>query len=164
MTSTHSVEAIEHTLRSLWIMHGFQVVHSVYHELLDGMLKDLKQISEGKPKAEPKPEPVPEEKKVIQFKNTIETIPEPVVQDSKTKKANHKQLVQTKQEEMKKKGIEPSTLLTLTSMKKWIDEGRTYWWISEETGASDQEVSVMAKQFGLQSNASKMIGIKKAKK
>lgn len=162
-TNPYSIETIKRELRSLWILHGFQVVHSVYHELLDGMLKDISSVIKEKP--------VPKNTIVLTESLTpalpsveIQPVQEVPVVNTQDKKKAHKEAVTKKAEEMKAKGVSPMTLLTLNNMKKWIDEGKTYWWIAEETGASDPEVSMMAKQFGLQSNVSKMVGLKKAKK
>ncbi len=94
-----------------------------------------------------------------------EPVPEKVVLDKKmadlNKKKMHKETIAKRKEILESQGINGRQLLTADAMKKWIDDGKTYWDIAEQTGVPDTEVSVLAKSFGLQSKISKFIGLKK---
>jgi hypothetical protein len=94
-----------------------------------------------------------------------EPVPEKVVSEKKmadlSKKKMHKETVAKRKEVLEAQGINGRQLLTADAMKKWIDDGKTYWDIAEQTGVPDTDISVLAKSFGLQSKVSKLIGLKK---
>ena len=92
-------------------------------------------------------------------------VPEKVVSEKKmadlNKRKMHKETVAKRKEVLEAQGINGRQLLTADAMKKWIDEGKTYWDIAEQTGVPDADISVLAKSFGLQSKVSKFIGLTK---
>jgi len=77
------------------------------------------------------------------------------------KRRIHKETIAKQKEKLDAQGINGRQLLTADAMKKWIDDGKTYWDIAEQTGVPDADISVLAKSFGLQSKVSKLIGLKK---
>ena len=79
------------------------------------------------------------------------------------KKTHHKMAIDKRVAELRSQGKEaPFPLLTQENMTQWIEkDGLTYWKIAEMTGATDLQVSSVAKMYRLQSNASKMIMFKK---
>ena len=85
----------------------------------------------------------------------------PFARTDKDKKDAHKKAIKEKYEENGAKGIIPTSLLTKEALTEWLNDGKTYWQIAEETGASDADVSTMAKLHGLQSTLSKIIAGKK---
>lgn len=78
-------------------------------------------------------------------------------------KEEQKEAVLAKRKEMDAKGIKPETLLTKENLEKWLGQGMSYQRIAREyVGVPENEVSAIAKAFGLQSNVSKfMIANKK---
>ena len=148
---------MDNALKEMVFKYGFRTVHTALIELADIIRKDAEDFQRiSYPLAPRRGPPVPPESIWVCEEEKTET-PE----DPKTKKANHTEAIQKKQKELEAKGIVPSTLLTLTAMSTWIKDGKTYWWIAEETGVSDAQVSAMAKQYGLQSQVSKMVLFKK---
>jgi hypothetical protein len=134
-------------------------------------LEEMLRIS--KEEAKPKPE---EKKTEVLVKEQIpNTVVIPVAKvkaapktdvkvqltDEQEKRQKHKEAIQTKRDELKASGVEPSTLLTLSNLKKWLDEGNTYWKIAELTGVPDADVSAVAKQYGLKSAVSQKIFMKR---
>jgi hypothetical protein len=91
-------------------------------------------------------------------------VPVPPARTDKDKKEAHKKAIRAKYDENAAKGIAPTSLLTKEALTNWINDGKTYWTIAEETGASDADVSTMAKLHGLQSTLSKIIAGKKQMK
>ena len=80
-------------------------------------------------------------------------------------KAKHREEVIKKYNELVEKGIKPESLLTKDNMTKWLNEGMSYMRIArEQVGLPDTQISAMAKQFGLQSDARKYIVMKKGGK
>ena len=136
--------------------YGFRTVHTALMELAEIIRKDAEDFQRISYPLAPRRTQPPPEIIIIKEEEKTET-PE----DPKTKKALHKEIVEKKNAELFAKGIKANTLLTLNAMSNWIKEGKTYWWIAEETGVSDAEVSAMAKQYGLQSQVSKMVLFKK---
>lgn len=79
-------------------------------------------------------------------------------------KDEQKAEVLKKRKELETQGIKPESLLTKENLTKWLDEGMSYQRIAREyVGVSENEVSAVAKAFGLQSNISKFLFAKKAK-
>lgn len=80
----------------------------------------------------------------------------------KITKAKHKEEVLKKHKELLEKGIRPESLLTKENLTKWLGDGLSYMRIAREhVGLSENEVSAMAKNFGLQSDIKKYIVMKK---
>jgi hypothetical protein len=149
---------MEPTLKQLIFSNSFSAVYNCLNEIAEDTRHDLEKISLPlAPKAK-KPErvstPVPA---TIEFCETV-PIPKPT---TLTNKEIHKKAVLAKAETLKQSGVVPGSLLTKEALTKWINDGKTYWFIAEETGASDAEVSAMAKAFGLQSTLSKIVAGKK---
>jgi hypothetical protein len=142
-------EEIRNNLRCLLITYGIRKVYTLFTDELNIMRADLESLGKA-----PKVEKKSDEPETSAVPGT-EPKTYPSREEEKDKKKKHLEVVQKKKEELKASGVEPSTLLTLTNMKKWIEEdGYSYWKIAETTGNSDQEVSVIAKQFGLKSKVS----------
>lgn len=78
-------------------------------------------------------------------------------------KEEQKEAVQKKRAEMLASGIKPESLLTKENLEKWLGQGMSYQKIAREyVGVPENEVSAIAKAFGLQSQISKfMISNKK---
>ena len=159
------IRRMDNALKEMVFKYGFRTVHTALIELADIIRKDAEEFQRisyplaprrgpGPPPPRREPTPPPP---IIYIPEVKPQTPE----DPKNKKANHNEAIQKKQHELISKDIVPSTLLTLTAMSNWIKEGKTYWWIAEETGTSDAQVSAMAKQYGLQSQVSKMVLFKK---
>jgi len=173
---------IDKELRNLLITYGVEKVNTGWVNLLTTLESQLKKAlhPEVKPKT---PEVVltntietqvalPVPKKVVkktQAPPAPTPVPEPVVEkvvhDKKmadlNKRKIHKETVAKQKEKLDAQGINGRQLLTADAMKKWIDDGKTYWDIAEQTGVPDADISVLAKSFGLQSKVSKLIGLKK---
>jgi hypothetical protein len=80
----------------------------------------------------------------------------------KFSKARHREEVVKKNKELIEKGIRPESLLTKDNLAKWLAEGMSYMRIArEQVGVHENEVAVMAKNFGLQSDIKKYIVMKK---
>ncbi len=80
-------------------------------------------------------------------------------------KAKHKELVAEKYKELVAKGIKPESLLTKENLTLWLGQGLSYMRIAREhVGVSENEVSAVAKTFGLQSDIKKFIVMKKGGK
>ena len=172
---------LSRTLRALLIEYGVEEVNMAWVNLLTTLESQLKEVlhPEVKPKT---PEIVyvntiesvslPAPKKVVKkLPDVIElgptgpVLPEKVVPEKKmadlNKRKIHKEAVAKQKEKLDAQGINGRQLLTADAMKKWIDNGKTYWDIAEQTGVPDADISVVAKSFGLQSKVSKLIGLKK---
>ena len=177
---------LSRTLRALLIEYGVEEVNMAWVNLLTGLESQLKEVlhPEVKPKT---PEIVltntiesplvpPAVKKVVRKKDILPTPapvptpiptppPEKVVSEKKmadlNKKKMHKETIAKRKEMLDAQGINGRQLLTADAMKKWIDDGKTYWDIAEQTGVPDTDISVLAKSFGLQSKVSKLIAFKK---
>ena len=147
---------MDNALKEMVFKYGFRTVHTALMELAEIIRKDAEDFQRISYPLAPRRAQPPPEIIIIKEEEKTETS-----EDPKTKKANHNEAIQKKQKELEAKGIVPSTLLTLTAMSNWIKDGKTYWWIAEETGVSDAQVSAMAKQYGLQSQVSKMVLFKK---
>lgn len=81
----------------------------------------------------------------------------------KQQKAKHREEVDKKRLEFVAKGIKPESLLTEDNLKKWLGAGYSYLKIAKETGVHENQVTTVAKSFGLQSNISKYVAMKKKK-
>jgi len=171
-------------LLNLLVQFGVEEVNMAWVNLLTGLESQLKKAlhPEVKPKTpeivltntiETLPVP-PAVKKVIRKKNIVlppvpaptpTPAPEKVVSEKKmadlSKKKMHKEAIAKRKEMLEAQGINGRQLLTADAMKKWIDDGKTYWDIAEQTGVPDSDISVLAKSFGLQSKVSKLIAFKK---
>lgn len=88
---------------------------------------------------------------------------EKVVTKRRFDKEEQKEAVQKKRAEMLASGIKPESLLTKENLEKWLGQGMSYQKIAREyVGVPENEVSAIAKAFGLQSQISKfMISNKK---
>lgn len=87
----------------------------------------------------------------------------PPVIDVKQQKAKHREDVDKKRQELVTKGVKPESLLSETNLRKWLGDGQSYLKIAKETGVHEQQVALIAKGFGLQSNISKYVAMKKTK-
>jgi hypothetical protein len=148
---------MEQTLKQLIFQNSFTAIYDCLNEIAEDTRHDLEKISLPlAPKAK-KPERV-----ATPLPPTIEFCDLPVPKaPALTNKEIHKKAVLAKAETLKQSGVVPGSLLTKEALTKWINDGKTYWFIAEETGASDAEVSAMAKAFGLQSTLSKIVAGKK---
>ena len=80
-------------------------------------------------------------------------------------KAKHREQVQKKYKELTEKGIKPESLLTKENLSKWLSEGMSYMRIArEQVGLPENEISAIAKTFGLQSDIKKYIVMKRGQK
>ena len=177
---------IDKELRNLLVCYGVEKVNTAWVNLLTLVESQLKKAlhPEVKPKTPevvlmntietqvalpvPKgpPKPVKEKEWTPPPIAPIpEPVPEKVMQDKKmadlNKRRIHKETIAKQKEKLDAQGINGRQLLTADAMKKWIDDGKTYWDIAEQTGVPDADISVLAKSFGLQSKVSKLIGLKK---
>jgi hypothetical protein len=177
---------MEQTLKQLIFQNSFAAIYDCLNQIAEDTRHDLEKISLPlAPKKKPEKllvqfpetiefcnEPVPKaivpatfqasSMVQVQLPKTIEFCNEPVPKaPAPTNKEIHKKAVSAKAETLKNAGIQPGSLLTKEALTKWINDGKTYWYIAEETGASDAEVSAMAKAFGLQSTLSKIVAGKK---
>ena len=83
--------------------------------------------------------------------------------DVKQQKAKHRDDVDKKRQELVTKGVKPESLLSEINLRKWLGDGQSYLKIAKETGVHEQQVALIAKGFGLQSNVSKYVAMKKTK-
>ena len=133
------------------------------------------------PQTQPQVEPEPlTAAKVKNMKVTVKkaiveapTQAEPVQEQEPSKfrspaevKEYQRQAVEKKHLELEAQGISSSSILTKENLMKWIDEeGNTYAWVArEKAGCSEEEVSTIAKSFGILSRASKKRGMLIAQK
>ena len=159
---------MEATLRELVFKHGIPEVYKSLSFLVLDIERDIKTFRSMSGSHTPKPIPPPPAD-IMEFLETgteIETeppvpVPPPTTRTHKDKKDAHKKAIKEKYEENGAKGIIPTSLLTKDALTEWLNDGKTYWQIAEETGASDADVSTMAKLHGLQSTLSKIIAGKK---
>ena len=178
---------IHKELRNLLVQFSVEKVNMAWKSLLTGLESQLKEAlhPEVKPKnpeivltntietqvslpaVKGPPKPVKEKKWTppVPVVAIPEPVPEKVVSEKKmadlNKKKMHKETIAKRKEMLEAQGINGRQLLTADAMKKWIDDGKTYWDIAEQTGVPDSDISVLAKSFGLQSKVSKLIGLKK---
>lgn len=170
-------------LMNLICSYGVQEVNMAWVNLLTTLESQLQKVlhPEVKPKTpelvltntldvpavKGPPKPVKEKKWTppVPVVAIPEPVPEKVVPEKKmadlNKKKMHKETVAKRKEMLEAQGINGRQLLTADAMKKWIDDGKTYWDIAEQTGVPDIDISVLAKSFGLQSKVSKLIAFKK---
>lgn len=99
--------------------------------------------------------------KEIVIGNPKQTIIRPASADVKQQKAKHREEVDKKRQELIEKGVKPETLLTEANLRKWLNDGCSYLKIAKETGVHEAIVANTAKSFGLQSNISKYVAMKK---
>jgi hypothetical protein len=183
MENPYTAETLNRELKNLIVQFGVQATNMAWVKLLTNLESQLKEVLH--PVEKPKtpegggpPLPVVEPsqpaamKKVQKVKEPKKPEPEPApapvpvkVDDKKmadlNKRKIHKEAVAKRKEVLESQGINGRQLLTADAMKKWIDDGKTYWDIAEQTGVPDTDVSVIAKSFGLQSKVSKLIAFKK---
>lgn len=81
--------------------------------------------------------------------------------DVKQQKAKHREEVDKKRLDLTAKGVKPESLLTEVNLRKWLGDGWSYMRIAKETGVHEVQVANTAKTFGLQSNVSKYVAMKK---
>jgi len=184
----YSDHVIHKELRNLLVQFGVEKVNMAWVGLLTTLESQLQKVLH--PEVKPKTPDVvltntiesplvpPAVKKVIRKKDILATPasapaptptpapePEKVVSEKKmadlSKKKMHKEAIAKRKEMLDAQGINGRQLLTADAMKKWIDDGKTYWDIAEQTGVPDTDISVLAKSFGLQSKVSKLIAFKK---
>jgi hypothetical protein len=87
---------------------------------------------------------------------------EKVVTKRRFDKEEQKEAVQKKRAELEAKGIQPMTLLTKENLQSWLGQGMSYQRIAREfVGVPENEVSAIAKTFGLQSQISKFMHTQK---
>lgn len=80
-------------------------------------------------------------------------------------KAKHREAVAEKNKELVAKGIKPESLLTKENLSLWLSQGLSYMRIAREhVGIPENEISALAKTFGLQSDIKKYIVMKKGTK
>jgi hypothetical protein len=70
-------------------------------------------------------------------------------------KDRHRKAIQDKFEELTAQGVDPNTLLTKESLKRWLDDGKSYNTIAREVGLHESVVSRVAKEFGLESKTNR---------
>lgn len=178
---------IHKELRNLLVQFSVEKVNMAWKSLLTGLESQLKEALHPEvklktpelvltntietqvslPAVKGPPKPVKEKKWTppVPVVAIPEPVPEKVVSEKKmadlNKRKIHKETVAKRKEMLDAQGINGRQLLTADAMKKWIDDGKTYWDIAEQTGVPDTDISVLAKSFGLQSKVSKLIGLKK---
>lgn len=77
-------------------------------------------------------------------------------------KDEQKEAVEKKRKELEAQGIKPESLLTKENLEKWIGQGMSYQRIAREfVGIKENDISAIAKAYGLQSNTSKFIAMRK---
>lgn len=147
---------IQKELRGLLVNYGVEAVNLEWVKLLTTLESQIKAALKKDVVVVAPHVPV----SVLAAPVPIETPPTPdaSVVDKKTL---HKNAIYKKRAELAEQGIDGRTLLTEANIKKWLSEGKTYWKIAEQTGMWDAEVSTIAKSFGVQSEVSKFIGLKK---
>jgi len=146
---------VQKELRNLLINYGVETVNLEWVKLLTTLESQIKNAL----------------KKEVVVVTPIATPITPVIAEEPPtaeapvadKKTLHKNAILKKRAELTEKGVEGRSLLSETNLKKWIGEGKTYWKIAEETGVWDAEISALAKSFGIQSEVSKFIGLKRKK-
>jgi hypothetical protein len=99
--------------------------------------------------------------KEIVIGNPKQKIIRPASADVKQQKAKHREEVDKKRQDLIEKGVKPETLLTEVNLRKWLNDGWSYLKIAKETGVHEAIVANTAKSFGLQSNISKYVAMKK---
>ncbi len=147
---------LEEGIRSLFMKYGIMKVRlAVEHECKE-LYESLRKIYETKEVVE---EPVEEVKEVVKepVKESKEEKKENYAvksaEEIKEMKAKHREAVQKKRAELEGKGIKPEDLLTKENLSKWLQSGLSYQRIAREhVGVHENQISVVAKTFGLQSN------------
>ena len=144
---------LEEGIRSLFMKYGIMKVrHAVEHECKE-LYESLRKIYETNEVVE---EPVQEEVKEV-VKESKEEKKENYavksVDEVKEMKAKHREAVQKKRAELEGKGVKPEDLMTKENLSKWLQSGLSYQRIAREhVGLHENQISVVAKTFGLQSN------------
>lgn len=105
-------------------------------------------------------DPMVKEIKIQNHKSKPAILSPPVI-DVKHQKAKHREEVDKKKQELLAKGVKPESLLTEANLRKWLGDGWSYMKIAKETGVHEVQVTTVAKSFGLQSNISKYVAMKK---
>lgn len=149
---------LEEGIRVLFMKYGvMKVRHAVEHECKE-LYASLRAIYETNEVVQ---EPVIEEKKVESKEQVKESKKEEKkegyvsksAEELKEMKAKHREAVQAKRAELEGKGIKPEDLLTKSNLEKWLQSGLSYQRIAREhVGIHENQISVVAKTFGLQSN------------
>lgn len=166
-------------MKRICSVYGLKSVESMFREVVADLRTQLESLNLAAPSESVAPVRVVKTAKEV-LKDLVVVLPPPStpvsrVEEAKTVQSKpeelskltiHKLTIDKRVGELKAQGIvAPFPVLTKEAMKSWLEtDGMTYWKIAEMTGAQDQLVSAMAKVFGLQSNASKMIQFKKNQK
>ena len=119
-----------------------------------------------KKEALPEPEPKPEPKPASQEQQKEQEHEKEQTQTSKDLKAWQKEQEQKKLAQLTAQGVNPETLLTVDSIKKWIiDEKRTFAYVAREyLGMPESKVADFARKHNVKSTISKNRAIIAAKK
>lgn len=132
--------------------------------------EDDEEYYEVESEPEPEPEPEPIRKRIVkkQTQNiVVEKLEEHGGIDQEDvnildPKEQQRIAVEKKHDELLANGTEPESLLTKENLEKWLKGGKSYQKIARDhVGLHESIVSAKAKEFGLQSNASKYKFIRK---
>jgi hypothetical protein len=152
---------VQKELRSLLVNYGIEVVNLEWVKLLTTLESQIKSaLKKEVVVVAPVTTPIPVATPVSTSIPETTPTPETPVGD---KRVAHKNAILKKREELTKQGINGHSLLSEANLKQWVNDGKTYWKIAEETGVWDAEISSLAKSYGVQSEVSKFIGLKKKK-
>ena len=81
----------------------------------------------------------------------------PKFDDVKDQKIWQKEQEKKKADELKKQGIDPSSLLTVENLHNWVQkEGNTFAWVARNTGIPEYKVAAFAKSNNIKSCYSKV--------
>jgi hypothetical protein len=135
------------------------IIPEIVHAGVENEMDDDSLVEEDVPET-PK-DPTVKEIKIQQPQKAKPAILSPPTIDVKQQKAKHREEVEKKKQELLAKGVKPESLLTEANLRKWLGEGYSYMKIAKETGVHEVQVTSVAKSFGLQSNISKYVAMKK---
>lgn len=182
--------SIAESLKELAAKHSYMKIHTELLALMKEEYAALKGFFEAeapkKRRATPTPQPPPEEEaerpppKVIANTkiriikrasdeplagDTPSAAPEQKRMDSKELKAWQKEQEAKKLAELSAAGITPESVLTVESIKRWVEEeGRTFAYVAREhVGLPEATVADFAKAHGVKSKISKTRAILSAK-
>jgi hypothetical protein len=72
-------------------------------------------------------------------------------EEIKKERLDHRAAVEKKRAELVAQGIVPESLVTKENLEKWLGAGMSYQRIAKEVGCHEQQVSYVARGFGLKS-------------
>jgi hypothetical protein len=178
----HTESTLRYKLRHLMLSHTPQEIHSTFRQMLEEdytFLQSLFAQREPAPPLAPQPpapvaqaqEPPaestlrppksrPDMKIRVVKKDTATATPKPIAVEVTTEKEKRALIkkeqaekVKEKYAELVNKGIEPASLLTKDSLKKWVEEeGLTYAQIARDhVGLPADQIASLAKGYGFQS-------------